>query len=94
MSYEGYYEYKCRCGHIDRADAYETQPTECTGCGTPFYQTRSIDLTNGRDVYPWRDVEYRKRFKDYVAAGIGYDGAEWFGRTPARAEAGAEKEAE
>jgi hypothetical protein len=78
VSYEGYREYKCRCGNVDCADVYDRQPPVCTSCGTPFYRIRSIDETNGRDVGEWRPVEYRSRFKDYVARGFGYD-AEWFG---------------
>ena len=74
MSYEGYSEFKCPNGHIDVADVYGPQPKACRVCGERFTRIRAIDETNGRDVLPWRDVEYRPRFKDYVAKGY-YDGS-------------------
>lgn len=69
MSYEGYTEYKCPSGHLDAADVYDRQPGACRKCGERFIKRRSIDQTNGHDVLPWRKIEYRPRFKDYVAAG-------------------------
>jgi hypothetical protein len=66
MSYEGYTEWKCPSGHVDAADVYESQPIACRTCGERFAKRRSIDETNGRLVLPWRAVEYRPQFKDYV----------------------------
>lgn len=69
MSYEGYREYKCSNGHIDAANVYDREPIACRTCGERYVRIRSVDQTNGHDVLPWRDVEYRPRFKDYVAKG-------------------------
>jgi len=76
MSYEGYTEYKCRHGHTGAADVYMKQPIICYECGEHWVKVRSIDQTNGHDVGPWRDVEFRPRFKDYVKKGyqsVSYD---------------------
>jgi hypothetical protein len=67
MSYEGYRELKCGCGNIDGVDCNSSDPRSCRKCGGRFVLIRSIDSTNGHDVGSWREVEYRPRFKDYVA---------------------------
>lgn len=71
MSYEGYTEWKCRDGHIDANDVYCDAPTVCRKCGSFFVKRRSIDQTNGHDVLPWRAIEYRPQFNDYVGKGYG-----------------------
>ena len=68
MSYEGYEEWRCAAGHIDANDVYDTAPTRCRVCGERFVSRRSIDQTNGHDVLPWRKMEYRPQFNDYVAS--------------------------
>jgi len=77
MSYEGYREYKCACGNVDTCDAYDDLVV-CSSCGGHFYAIRSIDQTNDIFVGPWREVEYRQRFKDYVGRG-NYKTAKWYG---------------
>jgi hypothetical protein len=60
MSYEGYDEYKCRCGNKDQVDCYEKPLTQCSACGERYYKIRSVDTTN--DIYkgPWRKVVWQE----------------------------------
>lgn len=69
MSYEGYREHLCPNGHKGACDAYDRDPIACPECGERWIKIRSVDQTNGRDVGKWREVEFRPRFKDYVARG-------------------------
>lgn len=69
MSYEGYREYECACGSVDAADVYADEPKACRQCGGRWVRIRSIDQTNGHEELPWRDVEYRAEFNDYVGKG-------------------------
>ncbi len=69
MSYEGYTEWRCKCGAVEGADVYSKQPIACATCGERFISRRSVDSTNGHHVGRWRNIEYRPRFKDYVAKG-------------------------
>lgn len=78
MSYEGYQEFRCKCGYEDARDVYDLQPIRCADCGSPFYLIRSVDQTNGHDEMPWREVSFRPQFNDYVNR-ASYPEAEWHG---------------
>ena len=58
MSYEGYNQYKCKCGNVDTADVYENQPTKCSKCGDRYHKIRSVDCTNDKFVGKWRKVKW------------------------------------
>ena len=55
MSYEGYYNYQCRCGLIeDSWDVYTEQPTRCQ-CGKSWLYEQSVDTTNEKPyIGEWR----------------------------------------
>ena len=69
MSYEGYRNYKCSCGTVDSCDCNDNL-VRCSFCGGTFVAIQSVDCTNGYEPGPWRDVEFRHQFKDYVAKGL------------------------
>ena len=71
MSYEGYTEWRCKCGAIEAADVYAAQPLACRACGERWTSCRSVDQTNGHEVLEWRDVKFRPQFNDYVSASLG-----------------------
>ena len=72
MSFEGYYQYRCPEGHDDACDVHCDEPKLCSKCGLRWSQIRLVDQTNDPDEYgPWRDVEFREKFGDYV--NLGYE---------------------
>jgi hypothetical protein len=50
MSFEGYHEYRCPAGHINRVDVYDVQPAQCWECGKVYVSERLVDETNVRTV--------------------------------------------
>ncbi len=51
MSYEGYYQFICKNGHLSTHDVYAMEPEsfkcEATGCGAALAWWNQVNLTNG-----------------------------------------------
>ncbi len=72
MSYEGYDQYKCKCGNVDTADVYEVKPTKCSECGSRYHKIRSVGCVNEKFVGGWRKVEWVVTGQ-YVAKELDYE---------------------
>ena len=63
MSYEGYYEYVCRNGHLTHINCYDDHDNYevCDKCGADIIYRRTVDQTNGFDKKAYPDLDVKKQ---------------------------------